>query len=133
PVHDHPGAELLRLRTVGNQEIGPLGQAPHGQGGQRRQAVCLGGQAPYNAIPVHQGVTVHCQAGGAVQQEGDLVGDLLQITGDVGGKQDGAVILLHKLQKQIENLLPCDGVQPAGDLVQHQQLRVMGQGGGQVQ
>ena len=40
---------------------------------------------------------------------------------------------LELLQKQIENLLPCDGVQPAGDLVQHQQLRVMGQGGGQVQ
>ena len=66
-------------------------------------------------------------------QKGDVVTELLQIREDVGGDEDGVVLLPGELVEQFQHLVPDDGVQAGGGLIQHQQLGIVGQGGGDGQ
>ena len=67
-------------------------------------------------------------------QEGDVVADLLQIVDDVGGQQNGTILLPGVLVEDIQNFIPYHGIEAAGGFVQNQQLRLMGQchGDGQL-
>src|SRR5699024_1783157 len=64
----------------------------------------------------------------ALMQEHDVISDFFQVAGDVGGKQNGMVFVLNKIQKQIENIVPYHRVKTAGCFVQNQQLGIVGQG-----
>ena len=66
-------------------------------------------------------------------EEGDVVAQLLQIAEDVGGDQDGVALIPGELIEELQHLVPDDGVQAGGGLVQHQQLRMMAQGRGDGQ
>ena len=55
-----------------------------------------------------------------------IIRHLFQITGDVGGNQNGMLLVLHEFQKQIQQVVPHHRIQSAGRLVQDQQLRVVG-------
>ena len=63
---------------------------------------------------------------------GDLVGNALQVGGDVAGHEDAVALILDELQEQIQHLPPDNRVQAAGGLVHHQELGAVGQGGGQA-
>ena len=63
---------------------------------------------------------------------GDIIRAFFQIGGDVRGKQDGNA-LLCQLQKDLQQLLAGDGVQPAGRLVQDQQPGMVGKGQRQME
>ena len=65
--------------------------------------------------------------------EHDIVRNLLQVAGDVGGHQNGVVLLLNKVQQHIQNVVPDHRVQTAGGFVQDQQLGVVGEGDGDRQ
>ena len=65
--------------------------------------------------------------------EHDVVRNLLQIAGDVGGHQNGVVLLLNKVQQHIQNVVPDHRVQAAGGFVQDQRLGVVGEGDGDRQ
>ena len=47
----------------------------------------------------------------------NIVGNLFQIRGDMGGHQDGMVFILHEIQKDIKNIIPHNRVKTAGRLV----------------
>ena len=44
---------------------------------------------------------------------------------NMGRKQDGVILFLYKIQKHIQNLIPHDGIQAPGGLIQDQQLRMV--------
>ena len=60
-------------------------------------------------------------------QEGNGVAELFQITDNVGRDKNGVVFVPHKIQQQVDELIPDDRVQAAGGFVQKQQLRMVGQ------
>ena len=66
-------------------------------------------------------------------EEGDIVAQLLQVAKDVGGDEDGVVLLPGELVEDLQHLIPDDGVQTGGGLVQHQQPGAVAQGHGNGQ
>ena len=59
-------------------------------------------------------------------QKGNGIAELFQIADDVGRDQNCMVLIPHKVQQQIDQLIPHHRVQTAGGFVQQQQLRVVG-------
>ena len=57
--------------------------------------------------------------------EGDVVGDALQVAGDVGGDQDRPLPVRNKFQENVQNLRAHHRIQAAGRLVEDQQLCVV--------
>ena len=55
----------------------------------------------------------------------NIISHLFQITGDVGRKQHPTGIVLDKIQQNIQNFIPHNGVQAAGCFIQQKQLCVM--------
>ena len=66
-------------------------------------------------------------------EEGDIVAQLLQVAQNVGGDQDGVVLLPGELVEDLQHLVPDDGVQAGSGLVQHQQPGAVAQGHGDGQ
>nr|WP_249367665.1 MULTISPECIES: hypothetical protein [unclassified Actinomyces] len=62
-----------------------------------------------------------------------MVGDALQVGGDVGGQQDAAPLLDEELAQDVEDLEPCDRVQARGRLVQDEEVGLVGEGQGQLE
>ena len=65
-------------------------------------------------------------------QIGDVVGAAIEIRRDVGRKEDAALAAFHQLKKEAEQLVPGDGIEAAGWLVQDEKAGVMGQREGDV-
>ena len=86
-----------------------------------------------NPVLVHQQILFQGKDQFALVEEGDVVGHLLQVAGDVGGDQHPVALILNKIQQQVQHLVPDDGVQAAGGFVQNQQLRSVGEGHGEGQ
>ena len=59
-------------------------------------------------------------------QKGNGIAELFQIADDVGRDQNCMVLIPHKVQQQIDQLIPHHRIQAAGRFVQQQQLRVVG-------
>ena len=53
----------------------------------------------------------------SLMNKSNIVGNLFQIRGDMGGHQDGMVFILHEIQKDIKNIIPHNRVKTAGRLV----------------
>ena len=66
-------------------------------------------------------------------QEGNVITELLQIAEDMGGDQNGVVLLPGELVENLQHLVPDDGVQTGGCFVQHQKSGLVAQGGGNGQ
>ena len=64
---------------------------------------------------------------------GDVVGDLLQVPGDVAGQEDGVLLVGDEGEQLLQNVVPDHRVQSGGGLVQNEQPGPVGQGGGQGQ
>ena len=62
-----------------------------------------------------------------------IVGDFLDIRGDMGGEEHGMLLILDKIQQDVQNLVPDHRVQARRGLVQNQQPGPVGQGGGNGQ
>ena len=58
-------------------------------------------------------------------QKGNGIAELFQIADDVGRDQNCMVLIPHKVQQQIDELIPHHRIQAAGGFVQQQQLGVM--------
>ena len=58
-------------------------------------------------------------------QKGNGIAELFQVADDVGRDQNCMVLIPHKVQQQIDQLIPHHRVQAAGGFVQQQQLGVM--------
>ena len=58
-------------------------------------------------------------------QKGNGITELFQIADDVGRDQNCVILVPHKVQQQIDQLIPHHRVQTAGGFVQQQQLGVM--------
>ena len=58
-------------------------------------------------------------------QKGNGIAELFQIADDVGRDQNCMVLIPHKVQQQIDQLIPHHRIQAAGGFVQQQQLGVM--------
>jgi hypothetical protein len=60
-------------------------------------------------------------------QEGDGIAQLFQVADDVGGDEDGVLLVPGKIQQQVGHLVPHHRVQPVGGFVQQQQLGMVRQ------
>ena len=60
---------------------------------------------------------------------GNVVGYLIQVAGDMGGDQDGMLPVLDESKEDIQDLIPDNGVQAAGSLIQDKKLGMMAQCG----
>lgn len=69
----------------------------------------------------------------SVVNEGHAVSDLLQVAGNVGGHEDGALPVPDILHKQVQDLVPHHRIQSGGRLIHNQQLCMVGQGAGDLQ
>ena len=89
---------------------------------------------PRQSVLLQQAVLFLTQHQLSLMQEGDVVADLLLIADNVGGQQDGAILLPGVLVEDVQDLVPHHGIKTAGGLVQDQQLCLMGQchGGGKL-
>ena len=88
---------------------------------------------PRQGIFLQQAVLFLTQHQLPLMQEGDVVADLLQIADDVGGQQNGTILLPGVLVEDIQNFIPYHGIEAAGGFVQNQQLCLMGQSHGDGQ
>ena len=57
----------------------------------------------------------------------DVITQLFQIACDVGGEEDGMLFIPGVFPENIEDLVPSDGIQSAGGLIQDEQLCLVGQ------
>ena len=72
------------------------------------------------AVPDVQCVRVCVCRHLAPPQVYDVVGAFFQVGGDMRGKQDADAFVLGKLEKDLQQFVPGNGIQPAGGFVQHQ-------------
>ena len=66
-------------------------------------------------------------------QEGDVVADLFQVADNVGGDQNGVILVPGEFVENVHDLVPDDRVKAAGGFVQNQKPWVVGQGDGNAQ
>lgn len=71
-------------------------------------------------VPVGEGILVSLEQQAAAVQEEDVVGDLVEVGGDVGGEEDADPLLLDLVREDVEQLLPHKRVEVGGRFV-HQQ------------
>ena len=69
----------------------------------------------------------------AFVQEGNVVADFFQVADDVGGDQNGMVLVSGEFVENVHDLVPDDRVKAAGGFVQNQKPWVVGQGDGNAQ
>ena len=62
--------------------------------------------------------------------QSDGIGDFIQVAGDVGGQDDGMVLLLKEFEEHIEDLVPHQRVEAACGLVEQEQPGMMAHRGG---
>ena len=59
----------------------------------------------------------------SLAQDGDAVGDALQVGGDVRGEQDRPPAVVGDVQQRAEEIAPGGGIEAGGGLVENEQLR----------
>ena len=69
----------------------------------------------------------------ALVDEGNIVGNFLQVGCNVGGHHNRVIFVLHKFQKYIQYVIPHNRIETAGSFVQNQQFGVVGEGNGDAQ
>ncbi|CAN4028396.1 2-hydroxy-6-oxo-6-phenylhexa-2,4-dienoate hydrolase, partial [Dysosmobacter welbionis] len=119
----------------------PLHQAPDaaeaavlpGYHGPVLKAVHLICRAHEDAILLQQPILLVAEQQPPLVEEGDIVAQLFQVAQNVGGDQDGVVLLPGELVEDLQHLVPDDGVQAGSGLVQHQQPGAVAQGHGDGQ
>ena len=90
-------------------------------------------RAHEDAILLQQPILLVAEQQPPLVEEGDIVAQLLQVAQNVGGDQDGVVLLPGELVEDLQHLVPDDGVQAGSGLVQHQQPGAVAQGHGDGQ
>ena len=123
----------LKSRPVRDQ--GVAAKLPPAHPGQQLgfQGGELGGGAAHLAVLLQNIVFGGGQDDLPPVEVGDVVGDLLQVPGDVAGQEDGVLLVGDEGEQLLQNAVPDHWVQSGGGLVQNEQPGPVGQGGGQGQ
>ena len=90
-------------------------------------------RSPKEDEPFAQALPVHAEAEPALVNEGDVIPDLVQIGGQMGGEEDAPCAVLHQLLHVTGQLLPEERVQSGCRLIHDVQLRLVGEGEGQLE
>ncbi len=96
--------------------------------GFRHEGLRLLRRVVEDAVLLQKGVLFLAEQQPPLMEKGDVVAELFQIAENVGGDQDGVGLVPGELVEKLQDLVPDDGVQAGGGLVQHQQLVPDGSG-----
>ena len=116
------GSNWLVVRT-GRRSLPPISTMPGscGQGG-------AGGQDEPETTPAVEEILLLVEGDDAAAiDEGDAVGDLLDVEGVVGGEEDGAALVGEDGHELGENFAAGDGIEAGGGLVENEQTRLVGE------